>query len=199
MHRTLFDHARLDLLSLAIWSRACFDRLSGLKLSRSTALERKCFDLRSLSPALHSLWLLLVIYISIPFLRLGVAIIYTSQSIKPLLRAVDSPMKPHYGVSSGPTIPCKELNLFTSCPNESALSSSALDLHIRATPCTRILMSKIVKNDVIRVLPITCHYSLDISCSNNVPLSSRQFLQRLFEYRHPKAIHEWINQRIGKM
>ena len=81
------------------------------KLTRSTALERKRFDIRSLSPALHNLWLLLVIYISIPFLRLGVAIIYTSQSIKPLLRAVDSPMKPHYGVSSSPTIPCKDLNL----------------------------------------------------------------------------------------
>ena len=94
------------------------------------------------------------IYIYIPSLRLGVAIIYTSQSIKSLLQAVDSPMKPHYGVSSSPTIPCKELNLFTSCPNESALSSSALDLYIRATPCTRILMSKIVKNDVIGVLPI---------------------------------------------
>ena len=43
MHRTQFDHALLDLLSLEIWSRefdhACFDHLS-----------RETFDLRSLSP-----------------------------------------------------------------------------------------------------------------------------------------------------
>ena len=50
MHRTQFDHALLDLLSLEIWSRefdhACFDHLS-----------RETFDLRSLSPALRNLWL----------------------------------------------------------------------------------------------------------------------------------------------
>ena len=50
MHRTQFDHALLDLLSLKIWSRefdhACFDHLS-----------RETFDLRSLWPALRNLWL----------------------------------------------------------------------------------------------------------------------------------------------
>ena len=32
-----------------------------MKLTQSTALEQKRFDLRSLSPTLHNLWLLLVI------------------------------------------------------------------------------------------------------------------------------------------
>ena len=34
-----------------------------MKLTQSTALEQKCFDLRLLSPALRNLWLLLVYYI----------------------------------------------------------------------------------------------------------------------------------------
>ena len=50
MHRTQFDHALLDLLSLEISScefdHACFDHLS-----------RETFNLRSLSPALRNLWL----------------------------------------------------------------------------------------------------------------------------------------------
>ena len=35
-----------------------------MKLTQSTALEQKHFDLRSLSPALRNLWLLLVIIIT---------------------------------------------------------------------------------------------------------------------------------------
>ena len=41
------------------------DLISHVKLTQSTALEQKHFDLRSLSPALRNLWLLLVIIITI--------------------------------------------------------------------------------------------------------------------------------------
>ena len=53
MHITQFDHARLDLLSLVIWSRVFWPL--HVKLKQSTALEQKRFDLRSLSPALRNL------------------------------------------------------------------------------------------------------------------------------------------------
>ena len=53
MYKTQFDHARFDPLSLVIWSRVLWP-------SQSTALEQKRLDLRSLSPALPNLWLLLV-------------------------------------------------------------------------------------------------------------------------------------------
>ena len=55
MHRTQFYHERLDLLSRVI------EYLSPVKLSQSTEMEQKRFDLRSLSPALRNLWLLLVL------------------------------------------------------------------------------------------------------------------------------------------
>ena len=59
MHRTQFDHTRLDLPLLVIWSRA-FLTICHMELSQSTALEQKRFELRSLSPALRNVWLLLV-------------------------------------------------------------------------------------------------------------------------------------------
>ena len=40
MHRTQFDHARLDLLSLEIWSRALLT-ICHLKLTQSKTLEEK--------------------------------------------------------------------------------------------------------------------------------------------------------------
>ena len=52
MHRTQFDHARLYLLPLVIWSRV-FWPYATLKLTQSTAMEQKRFDLRSCRP--HSL------------------------------------------------------------------------------------------------------------------------------------------------
>ena len=49
-HRMQFDNERLDLLSLEIWSFAFFT--CHMKLTQSTALEQKRFDLRSLSSTL---------------------------------------------------------------------------------------------------------------------------------------------------
>ena len=57
MYTTQFDHARFDLLPLAIWSRAFWPSVTG-----NTAMEQKRLDLRSLWPALPNLWLLLVTY-----------------------------------------------------------------------------------------------------------------------------------------
>ena len=51
IHRTQFDHERLD--------HECFDYLSR-ELTQSTVLEQKRFDLRSLSPALPNLCLLVL-------------------------------------------------------------------------------------------------------------------------------------------
>ena len=48
MHKTQFDRARFDFLPCRV------------KLTQSTALEQKRLDLRSLSPAIPNLWLLLV-------------------------------------------------------------------------------------------------------------------------------------------
>ena len=67
MHRTHFDHARLDLLSLVIWSCMFWPSFCHMKLMQSTALEQKHFDLRSLLLALHNLWLLLVSVLSNPW------------------------------------------------------------------------------------------------------------------------------------
>ena len=57
MHRTLFDHAHFDLLPLVIWSRMFWP-----SVTRNLRKTLTAFDLRSLSPALRNLWLLLVIY-----------------------------------------------------------------------------------------------------------------------------------------
>ena len=58
MHKTHFDHAYLDLLSLVFWS--CVLTICHVKLTQSTAMVQK----QSLLPALCNLWLpvLLVIY-----------------------------------------------------------------------------------------------------------------------------------------
>ena len=60
MHMKQFDHARLDLLLLVIWSRV-FLTVCHVKRTQSTAFAQKRFDLRSLSPSLRNLWLLLVL------------------------------------------------------------------------------------------------------------------------------------------
>ena len=62
MHRTHFDHACLDVLS---YTRILITRVltychGHVKRTQSTALKQKRFDLRSLSPTLPNLWLLLV-------------------------------------------------------------------------------------------------------------------------------------------
>ena len=65
MHKTQFDHARFDFLPRVIWSRM-FQPSVKWNLCKSTVLEQKCFfhlDLRSSSPALCNLWLLLVLAI----------------------------------------------------------------------------------------------------------------------------------------
>ena len=62
MHRTQFGHAHLDLLPLVIWSCMVWT-ICHMKLRQSAALEQKCLDFRSLSPALPNLWLSLVIII----------------------------------------------------------------------------------------------------------------------------------------
>ena len=63
MHRRQFDHARLDFLSLIIWSRV--QTICHVKLAQSTTMEQKRFDIRSLSTALRirNLWLLLVLLV----------------------------------------------------------------------------------------------------------------------------------------
>ena len=55
-----FDHARLDLLSLVIWSCMFWPSVTWNLKTQSAAWEQKCFDLWLLSPALYNLWLLLV-------------------------------------------------------------------------------------------------------------------------------------------
>ena len=50
MYITQFDHARLDLLLITRVLTICH-----VKLTQSTALKQKRFDLRSLSPALRNL------------------------------------------------------------------------------------------------------------------------------------------------
>ena len=66
MHRTQFDHARLVLPSLVIWSCVFWPSVN-VELTQSTALEQKCFDFRSLSPPLRNLWLLLVYFCFVLF------------------------------------------------------------------------------------------------------------------------------------
>ena len=63
MHGMQFDHACLDLLSLIIWSRVFWPFVMWNLRKAHWTLEQKCFDLWSLSPTLHNLWLLLVIFI----------------------------------------------------------------------------------------------------------------------------------------
>ena len=63
MHRTQFDRAPLDILSLVIWSRVL--TICHVKLTQSAAMEQKrkkrlIAGYRSLSPALRNLLLLLV-------------------------------------------------------------------------------------------------------------------------------------------
>ena len=64
MHRVLFDQARLDLLSLVFLLITRVLTICLVKLTQHATLEQKRFswrfDLRSLSPALRNLWLLLV-------------------------------------------------------------------------------------------------------------------------------------------
>ena len=60
---TIHDHARSDLPSLLLIARVLI--IYHAKLAQSTALQKKRFDLRSLSPALHNLWLLLVLAIQL--------------------------------------------------------------------------------------------------------------------------------------
>ena len=62
MHRTQFDHAYLDLLLTSNLNTRVLT-ICHVKLMQITALEQKRFDLRSLSPALRNLWLLLVVKI----------------------------------------------------------------------------------------------------------------------------------------
>ena len=50
MHRTQFEHVHLDLISLVIPYH--FDHHT----KHSTGLKRKCFDIQSLLPTLHSLY-----------------------------------------------------------------------------------------------------------------------------------------------
>ena len=50
---------RVWTLYHSLFHHACFG--SHLKLTQSTAMDQKRFNLRSLSPALRNLWLLLVI------------------------------------------------------------------------------------------------------------------------------------------
>ena len=60
MHRTQFDHAHLDLLlTCNLITRVL--TVCHAKLMQTKALEQKQFYLRSLSPALHNLWLNLLV------------------------------------------------------------------------------------------------------------------------------------------
>ena len=68
MHIMQFDHARLDLLSLIIWSQVFLPSVMWKLKTQSKALEQKGFDLRSLSPTLCNLWLLLVYIIRYRYL-----------------------------------------------------------------------------------------------------------------------------------
>ena len=64
MHRTQFDHAHLDLLSVVTWSRVFWSSVTWnlLKAQHWSSLKQKRVDLQSLMlpPALRNLWLLLV-------------------------------------------------------------------------------------------------------------------------------------------
>ena len=63
MHRTLVDHARLDLLSLVIWSPVLWPSVTwNLRKAQRWCknIFTRSFDLRLLSPALRNLWLILV-------------------------------------------------------------------------------------------------------------------------------------------
>ena len=55
MHRTQFEHARLDLLSLEIWSRVFW-----LSVAWNLRKAQRSSKSASLLPALRDLWLLLV-------------------------------------------------------------------------------------------------------------------------------------------
>ena len=55
----------LDHLSLVIWSRV--STICHVKVTQSTAMEQKCFDLRSMPLAHRNLWLLLVIITRLHF------------------------------------------------------------------------------------------------------------------------------------
>ena len=59
MHRTQFDHARVDLLLTRNLITSVLT-ICHAKRTQSTALEQKRFDLRSLSPALPNLCLLVL-------------------------------------------------------------------------------------------------------------------------------------------
>ena len=68
MHRTQFDHVRLDLLSLVIWSRLFWPSVTwNLRKAQRWSLEQKRFEVRSLSPPLRNLWLLIVLFIYLFF------------------------------------------------------------------------------------------------------------------------------------
>ena len=63
MHRTQFDHVRLESSPRNLNTRVL--TICHVKLSQSTALEQKRLDFRSLSPTLPNLWLLLVFSIKL--------------------------------------------------------------------------------------------------------------------------------------
>ena len=56
--KAICDHARSDLGTCNVITRVLI--IYHVKVTQSTAIEQKRFDLRSLSPMLHNLWLLLV-------------------------------------------------------------------------------------------------------------------------------------------
>ena len=63
MHKTQFNHARFALLPLRRILITRVLTIYQVKLTQSTALEQKRFDILSLSPALPKLRLLLVIVV----------------------------------------------------------------------------------------------------------------------------------------
>ena len=61
MHRTHFDHARLDLLLLVIWSRVFWPTVTRTwNLRKAQRWSNSVLTFRSLLPALRNLWLVLV-------------------------------------------------------------------------------------------------------------------------------------------
>ena len=61
MHRTHFDHTRQKTApSITRYLITSVLTICHVKLTQSTELEQKRFDLRSLSPTLRNLWLCLV-------------------------------------------------------------------------------------------------------------------------------------------
>ena len=56
--KAICDHARSDLGTCNVITRVLI--IYHVKVTQSTAIEQKRFDLRSLSPILRNLWLLLV-------------------------------------------------------------------------------------------------------------------------------------------